>query len=216
MRRLFWILTLAVTALWSAQASAEPMGVTGGSTTFTFTVDLEALDVEVSGNGATEAGGPGVFILPITSGVFDPVAIAGSIQHEGSGLEFDFGDVSIDADEFAFDFDNSLVDGTLSAGPLELEAGIFDVIVCSEGGCIGPGGGAVTTGYGLFLRPQAADFFENNVFGDVVFDDEDQIIWAQVDPTFEGVPEPGLATLLGVGLAALALVSRKTTSSQGA
>jgi len=202
MRRLGWILALtAASGLWSAQAHAVPQEVTGGSSTFTFTVDLDALDVDVSANGSAEMSAPGVFVMPITSGVVDLPAVAGSIQHEGSGLEFDFGSVSVDADNLEFDFDNRLVNGDLSAGPLELHTGIFDIVVCSEGGCVGPGGTVPTTGYGLFLRPQAADFFENDVFGDVVFDDEDQIIYAQTNPTFAGgAPEPGLATLLGVAL----------------
>jgi hypothetical protein len=202
MRRLGWILALmAASGLWSAQARAVPQAVTGGSSTFTFTVDLDALDVDVSANGSAEMTAPGVFVMPITSGVVDLAAVAGSIQHEGSGLEFDFGGISVDADNLEFDFDDRMVNGDLSAGPLELHTGIFDIIVCSEGGCVGPGGTVPTTGYGLFLRPQAADFFENDVFGDVVFDDEDQILYAQTQPTFAGgVPEPGLSTLLGVGM----------------
>jgi hypothetical protein len=217
MRRIGWILALAAVGLWSGRAGAAPQEITGGSTTLTFTVDLDALDVDVSANGAAEMTSPGVFVLPITSGVADLPAVQGSIQHDGSGLEFDFGAVSIDADNLAFDFDDRQVVGDLSAGPLELHTGIFDVVVCSEGGCVGPGGSVPTTGYGLFLRAQAADFFENNVFGDVVFDDEDQILYAQTQPEFAGgVPEPGLTTLLGVALAGLGCVSRKRTSSQGA
>jgi hypothetical protein len=205
MRRLGWILALtAASGLWSAQARALPREVIGGSSTFTFTVDLDALDVDVSGNGSAEMSAAGVFVMPITSGVVDLDAVAGSIQHEGSGLQFDFGSVSVDADNLEFDFDDRLVNGDLSAGPLELHTGIFDIVVCSEGGCVGPGGTIPTTGYGLFLRPQAADFFENDVFGDVVFDDEDQILYAQTQPTFAGgVPEPGLTTLLGVALFSL-------------
>ena len=202
MRRLVSILALtAASGLWSAQARAVPQEVTGGSSTFTFTVDLNALDVDVSANGRAEIRAPGMFVMPITSGVVDLAAVAGSIQHEGSGLQFDFGSVSVDADNLEFDFDDRMVNGDLSAGPLALHTGIFNIVVCSEGGCVDPGGTVPTTGYGLFLRAQAADFFENDVFGDVVFDDEDQIIYAQTQPTFAGgVPEPGLATLLGVGL----------------
>lgn len=211
MRRLGWIFALAAASgLSSAQASAAPQEVIGGSSTFTFTVDLDALDVDVSANGSAQMSAPGVFIMPITSGVADLTAVAGSIQHEGSGLEFDFGGLSVDADNLEFDFDDRQVNGDLSAGPLELHAGIFNIIVCSEGGCVGPGGAVPTTGYGLFLRPQAADFFENDVFGDVVFDDEDQILYAQTQPIFAGgVPEPGLMTLLGVGLLFAGVVTRR-------
>ena len=218
MRRLGWILALAAASgLSSARVSAAPQEVIGGSSTFTFTVDLDALDVDVSANGSAQMSAPGVFVVPITSGVADLAAVAGSIQHEGSGLEFDFGGLSVDADDLEFDFDDRQVNGDLSAGPLELHTGIFDIIVCSEGGCVGPGGTIPTTGYGLFLRPQAADFFENDVFGDAVFDDEDQILFAETQPTFAGgVPEPAQVTLLGVVLAGLACMSRKTTSSQGA
>jgi hypothetical protein len=216
MRRLGWIFALvAVTGVFGGRASAAPLEVTGGTSTLTFTVDLDALDVDVTNNGNAEMTGPGVIVLRITGGAVDLPAVQGSIQHENSGLAFDFGSVTIDADNLEFDFDDLQVKGDLSAGPIELHTGIFNIVVCSEGGCVGPGGSVPTTGYGLFLRAQAADFFENNVFGDVVFDDEDQIIFAETQPTFAGVPEPELLTLLGVALA-LAGVCRRTTSSQGA
>ena len=217
MRSIGFFLALAAAGLWCGQANAAPQEITGGNTTLTFTVDLDELDVDVSANGAAEMTSPGVFVLPITSGVADLPAVQGSIQHEDSGLAFDFGSVTIDADNLEFDFDDLQVNGDLAAGPIELHTGIFNVVLCSEGGCVGPGGSVPTTGYGLFLRAQAADFFENNVFGDVVFDDEDQILYAQTQPEFAGgVPEPGLATLLGVALTAVACVSRKRTSSHGA
>src|SRR5258705_5625953 len=112
MRRLGWILALtAASGLSSAQAHAALQAVTGGSSTFTFTVDLDALDVDVSANGSAEMSAAGVFVMPITSGVVDLAAVAGSIQHDGSGLQFDFGAVSVDADNLEVDFDNRLVNG---------------------------------------------------------------------------------------------------------
>ena len=216
MRRVAWTLTLAAAGILAGAAGAAPREIVGGDTALTFTVDLDALDVAVSPRGNAEVASPGL-ILPITSGVADLAATQGSIQHQGSGLEFDFGGVSVNADNLEFDFDDWMVNGDLSLGPLHLHTGIFDIVVCSEGGCVGPGGNVPTSGYGLFLRPQAADFFENDVFGDKVFDDGDQILFAETHPVFAGAaPEPGLATLLGAALAALVPRSRKRTSSQGA
>src|SRR5262245_329879 len=165
MKRIGWLAALALAALTGGRAYAAPQQVTGGTTTFTFTVDLDALDVDVTGRGTTMGTAP-VFTLPITSGVADLAATAGSIQHQGAGLAFDLGNVTVDADDLEFDFDDRMVNGDLSAGPLSAHTGIFDIVVCSEGGCVGPDGSEPTTGYGLFLRPQAADFFENDVFGD--------------------------------------------------
>jgi len=219
MRRVAWILALAAAGTLAGTARAAPQEIVGGETDLMFTVDLDALDVAVSARGSAAIASPGV-ILPITSGVVDLVATQGSIQHQGSGLEFDFGGVSVDADNLEFDFDDRTVNGDLSAGPLHQHTGIFDIVECSHGGCVAPGGSVPTMGYGLFLRPQAADFFENGVFGDKAFDDGDQILFAKTYPNFAGgsVPEPWRATLVGVSLAALVSlrVSRKHASSQGA
>ena len=177
----------------------------GGSTSLFFTVDLDALDVDVSATGGATVGAAGEFILPISGGDASGDPLVGSIDHAGSGLEFDFGTASVEVEDMEFDFTGAIVNGELSAGPLELSTGVFDLEACAAGGCVGPGGTIPTTGYGLFLRTDAADFFENVVLGDG-FDDGDQIAWAEVHVT--PVPEPMLLSLLGVGLAAIGMVRR--------
>src|SRR5262245_59575412 len=129
MRRFVWILAVMAAGLWSSEAMANHChhqnggggggdggcAIDGGDTTLTFTVDLDALDVDVSNNGNAAMTSPGVFVVPITGGTVDLTTPSGSIQHENSGLAFDFGDVTIDADNLEFDFDDMLVNGDLSA-----------------------------------------------------------------------------------------------------
>lgn len=183
----------------------------GGTTTLTFTIDLGALDVEVDTLGDAQALGGGVFLLPITGASNELDPFAGTIQHDNSGLEFEFDNGSIEVEDMEFDFADGVVDGDLSVGPLSISTGIFDIVPCSSGGCTGPGGSTVTTGFGLFLRTDAADFFENVIFGGDGFDDGDQIALAQLDPIADPpVPEPALLTLLGFGLATIAVVRRRS------
>lgn len=202
MNRIAVALTSSLIGLCALNAQATLVDVTGGSTTVAFTVNLDALDVDVESTGNTLAQGADTFVLPITGGSFQLTPPAGSVNHDGSGLKIDFGDVTVEINNWTFDFDASNVDADLEAGPAELSTGVFNIVACADGGC----DGGFTTGYGLFLRAQAADFFENVVFGDVVFDDGDQILHAELAPQF--VPEPAALTLLGAGAALIAFARR--------
>jgi hypothetical protein len=190
-----------VCAAVAPEARAALTVIKGGTTTLTSTVDTSALDVTETPLGATTTSSPGVFSLPITSGAVDLAVPAGSAHHDGSGIEFTIQGVSVDVENMEFDFDQGQVQADLSAGPFELSTGVFDIKSCAAGGCMGS-----SSGFGLFLRAQAADFFENDVFHSRHFDDGDQIFHADLHPTF-GAPEPGILTLLGVGLAVVAVLA---------
>jgi hypothetical protein len=201
-----WILvSLILTAAWSQPSRACTLvELSGGTTSLLFTVDLDALDIDVEALGDAQLDGTTGFLLPITGGSADLAVPAGTLEHDGSGVRFDFGAVDLDMEDFEFDFDdlqvNAEVTATIFSGTLD----VFNIVPCSDGGCTGPGGTVPTTGFGLFLRPGAADLFENLIGGDD-FDDSEQIALVNVTP----VPEPGLLTLLGVALGSSALVRRK-------
>lgn len=197
-------------ALFGAGAAGAAT-ITGGETTIAFTVDLAANGVTVSGTGgAIPTMTPNTFTMPITGGSVTSDLTIGSIEHEGSGFDFDFGSVTVSVDDLRFDLSEKNVPGKLSSGPLSSQLEIFDLrrcidIAASEVPCTGASGAA--NEYGLFLRQQAADFFENVVLGDHHFDDDDQIMLAAVNPTL-AAPEPATIGLLVLGLTSLSLVRR--------
>jgi hypothetical protein len=182
--------------------------LTGGTTTLTFTVDLNALDVDVSPLGNTQMVAPGTFVLPITSGQIGQNPLRGSMESHGSGLEFDGHGATIDMEDLEFSIGHKVVKGDLSSGPLSLSTGVFKLVQCVHDRCTGSND---PNDFGLFLRAQAADFFENDVFHGNGFDDSDQIALARFAPAAsDPVPEPGLMTLFGVALGGLALVRRRS------
>ena len=174
-------------------------------TSLQFTVDLAGLDVGLSTTGSAQLVGGNTVILPVTGGSFATTPISGTIEHNGSGIEFEFDVATITLEDLEFDFDDGLVRADLSSGVFNLSTGVFDLVPCIGGGCTGATD--PDSQFGLFLRPQAADFFENVVFGDEGFDDGDQIALATL--AAEPVSEPGVLMSVAVGLAAIAGARRR-------
>lgn len=184
------------------------MPVTGGTTSILITLDTEELDIDVGAIGLTEEEG-GRFVLPISGGDVT-LPLSGMIEHEDAGLEFDLPNLpSFELHDLVFDFDESVVSGDLESALFSTNLDLFDLRPCVEGGCTGPGGTMPVTGFGLFLRPGAADVIENLVLGDEFFDDEQQIALADVSLVFDPpVAEPATLALLGLSLASLAFARR--------
>ena len=206
MRELF-VSGLFVCAVVWASGAAHAAAVTGGDTTFTLTVDSSALGVDVSPVGDTTPLGGGAFVVPITGGAVTQDLATGSIEHQGSGFDFDFGGVTLRMTNLRFDLSEMQVDADLSAGPFALSFQVFNLKNCvaaagAEVPCTGASG--ASNEFGLFLRPQAADLLENDVFGDRVFDDDDQIFLAAVRPAV--APEPAGALVACATAVSLALL----------
>jgi hypothetical protein len=139
---------------------------------------------------------------------------SGSLEHHGSGLDFDFGSVTLRMQNLRFDLSERQVVADLSAGPLSASLEVFNLKHCvdavsAEVPCTGATGSPDE--FGLFLRPQAADFFENDVFHSRLFDDDDQIFLATLHPATQQAPEPAGLVLVLVALSGAALAWRAAT-----
>jgi hypothetical protein len=206
---ILFLCSLSLAGLWAGAARGSAMqNVTGGTTSLTFTADLNALKVGVAPLGNAQLDASGDFLLPITAGKMRMHPLRGKIENDNSGIAFTFDDrVTVDLEDLVIDFNHRVVRGDLSAGPVDLTTRVFKLVPCGSGKCTGS---TSSSDYGLFLRAQAADFFENDVFRGNGFDDGDQIallrIGAASDPA---VPEPTVLAGLGIGLAALVAARRR-------
>ena len=211
-----------VVGVFPGAGRASPIvTVTGGTASLHFTVDLDALGVDVTSVGNTTELDPLDFSLPVTDGMVRLKPLKGEVDTDNSGVRFSIGSVDIELDDLKFLFSKRKVTGDISNGSLDLTTSVFNLVRCNTGKCTGATD--PKNQYGLFLRAQAADFFENDVFGSGSFDDGDQIALATFDLTTKALkhhgnggdgstqaPEPAALTLLGTALAALAVVRRRS------
>jgi hypothetical protein len=195
---------LAVAVLFASPAGATTL-VAGGATTFIFSADFAGNPVLVSPTGAAEtAPGHMNFFVPETGGSFPEGSLSmGSIDHEGSGFDFVFGPAMVSVQNLRFDFSKMDVVGDLSDGLDQETVEVFKLKRCTDHSqpCTGETG--APNEFGLFLRPDAAHFFNDAVPGHQHFQPNDQIALAIVNPSTDSfVPEAGLCPLSILGLSA--------------
>ncbi|HTO55572.1 MAG TPA: hypothetical protein VMR50_19475 [Myxococcota bacterium] len=193
---------LAVAVLFASPAGATTIG--GGATTFIFSSDFAGNPVLVSPTGGAVSG-PGHlnFFVPETGGSFPNGSLSmGSIEHQGSGFDFVFGPAMVSVQNLRFDFTKMDVVGDLSDGPDQESGEVFKLKRCTDHSqpCTGETG--APNEFGLFLRPDAAHFFNDAVPGRPHFQPNDQIALAIVNPSEAPVPEAGLGPLSLMGLSA--------------
>jgi PEP-CTERM motif-containing protein len=192
---------------------AQAVPIKGGDTTVAFTVDLAANGATVKPmGGAMPTVVPNQFTLPITGGSITTDLTKGTLQHQHSGFDFDFGRVDVTAENLKFDFSQGRVSGRLESGRFHSQTDIFDLRRCndiagSQTPCTHASG--ASNEFGLFLRKPAADFFDNAVLSDTHFSADQQIALVTVQPTGIPAPEPATIGLLALGFMSLSLVRRR-------
>lgn len=164
---------------------------------------LESVGIAVAPSGtavvALDVVGRPEAVFPITGG--DLTGLAGTIEHDGSGLVLSQGSTELPLSNFLIDTTQLLLFGDTPLGNVPL----FDIGLCTnlagtEGQCIDGDGSVLLDGFKLSLTSAAAGAL-SQVFGlpDLT---GTQIGVAYIDA--RAVPEPGTALLVASGLAALA------------
>lgn len=200
----------AVLGLLLASAPVKALPLAGDQTIVLLTSAgaLGSAGISVGGLGSAVIGldlaGRAEALFPITGG--DLTGLAGTIEHDGSGLSLSGNGTTVSLENFLIDtlalqlFGDVSVNGG-SVGNLPL----FDIAVCTSlvgtaDQCIDGDGSILLDGFKLSLTQGAAGAL-TEVFGlpDLT---GAQIGVARIDVSF--VPEPGTAMLLGLGLAVAA------------
>ena len=109
----------------AAFGSAQAAPVTGGQTVVEVTADLTALGVTATPSGtATVPGSAPVFVFGITGGDIDASTLAGTIEHEGSGIDLAVDGSVISLTDFIIDTTTSRLTGLVN---ISGAAGVSDL-----------------------------------------------------------------------------------------
>ncbi|HTO08003.1 MAG TPA: PEP-CTERM sorting domain-containing protein [Myxococcota bacterium] len=201
-------LALALLA-WNGVARAVP--VIGDESSVSLVIDTSSLGISVTPMGSTTIDPLGRYVLPITGGDVTLHPLAGSIQHDGSGLSLDRSGSTLTFQNLNVDFTSGIVSGDVGGTGSTGNMDLFTIQSCAAGDCTDGHGGIPVTETGLFLRDNGASLV-NGLFSSPIVATGDQIGLAEIHLRLEdgnSVPEPALLLLLGGSLAAVALVRRK-------
>lgn len=171
---------------------------------------LESVGIAVAPTGtavvALDIAGRPEALFPITGG--ELTGLAGTIEHEGSGLLLSQGETELPLGNFLIDTTQLLLFGDTPLGNVPLfEIGLCTSLAGTAAQCIDGDGSVLLDGFKLSLTQTAAGALS------LVFGLPDltgvQIGVARIDARV--VPEPGTAMLVGLGLAAVAIRGRRAT-----
>jgi hypothetical protein len=203
-----WLGGLAL-VLGLGTGSARALPLAGDQTIVLLTSAglLDSVGISVAGSGtavvALDVAGRPEALFPITGG--DLTGLAGTIEHEGSGLVLSQGATDLPLGNFLIDTTQLLLFGDTPLGNVPL----FDIGLCTNlagtaAECVDGDGSVLLDGFKLSITSTAAGAL-SQVFGlpDLT---GAQIGVARIDARV--VPEPGTAMLLGLGLAGAALRGR--------
>ena len=203
--------SLGLALLWAGSAAAVP--VIGDQSSVTLVVDTSSLGITVTTLGTASTDVLGRTVLPITGGDVTLNPLAGSINHDGSGLSLERLGSTLTFENLVVDFSSGIVSGDVGGTGQTGNLDLFTLQSCSSGSCTDGHGGIPVTETGLFLRDNGANLL-NGLFAGPVVATGDQIGLAEIHLRLQdgnSVPEPATLMLLGASLASLALVRRRVT-----
>ncbi len=194
-----------------AISSVQAVPIVGGVTQVRL---IPAIATAIIGAGVTpSATGSGslnlstlTFSFPITGGDLSAGVIPGStIQHNGSGIRFAAGTISIDIGNFLIDTTSLSISGSVnSVNPVQgsglslLGVPLFALAI----------GNDPAFPFSVSLTGAAAGAL-NATFGTTLFSAGLQIGNALTSPQVANVPEPAALMILGLGVAGVAMARRR-------
>ena len=208
---------LAAFAVAPVAAFAAP--VTGGNTVIRVTADLTpdtlpnlTIVPGVSGNATVLSASPLDVNVPITGGDLDPVTLAGTIEHSGSGITATAFGQTAGLDDFVIDTVAQAIFGdvTLNGAPVAEDLRLFNFDLSS-----------VTTAQLIDLANPALELRFSAEFGaalvalaaslDQTIDDLSgtRIGFAATAPEIATVPAPAALALFGLGIVGMTALRRR-------
>lgn len=190
-------------------AAAQAVAVIGGNTRLQLSNFTAGLTAGLVGTASLAIGQPGLTInFPISGGNLDPLTLAGTIRHDGSGISLSNGSNTLTLTNFVIDTTASLVfgDAALNGGALgtNLDLFSFDLTTVTVPQLLDLANPLLA----LTITDTAAGALQT-AFGIDDDDDDDNAVIGNAATSPSLVPEPGSWVMLLGGFALTGIMMRR-------